>query len=143
MTRAEKHLAVLSCEGCGACCIHMGHPTFAGNPPKDKTKLSSPETWHSLRKDHRRHQHLPDPLKGELDKYLDSLDGEDYGLPCVWLDVNTKRCRHYEYRPMVCRQFKLGGEDCVRIRNNNRGMFEANNAPEDPACRTIGNGHDY
>jgi Fe-S-cluster containining protein len=33
--------------------------------------------------------------------------------PCFWLDLAARRCRHYEHRPDVCRDFKLGGDGCL------------------------------
>jgi Fe-S-cluster containining protein len=35
---------------------------------------------------------------------------------CVWFNPDTKRCRHYEHRPMICRGFAVGGEGCLRRR---------------------------
>ena len=35
---------------------------------------------------------------------------------CIWFDPDTKGCSHYEHRPMICREFEVGGEDCLRIR---------------------------
>jgi Fe-S-cluster containining protein len=36
--------------------------------------------------------------------------------PCVWYDAATRRCRHYEHRPQICRDFEVGGEGCLRWR---------------------------
>jgi Fe-S-cluster containining protein len=38
------------------------------------------------------------------------------GTPCVWFEAETGRCRHYEYRPLACREFELGGQDCQDAR---------------------------
>lgn len=32
--------------------------------------------------------------------------------PCFWLDLETLRCQHYDHRPDVCRDFKVGGRHC-------------------------------
>jgi Fe-S-cluster containining protein len=37
--------------------------------------------------------------------------------PCIWLDLETKLCRHYDHRPKVCRTFEVGGESCLRLRS--------------------------
>lgn len=37
--------------------------------------------------------------------------------PCSWLGPD-KACQHYTHRPEVCRQFEMGGEDCLEIRRN-------------------------
>jgi Fe-S-cluster containining protein len=36
--------------------------------------------------------------------------------PCLWLHVPSKRCRHYNHRPSICRNFPLGGEECRFLR---------------------------
>ncbi len=36
--------------------------------------------------------------------------------PCCWLDPTTRKCRWYEHRPEICRDFELGGESCLRKR---------------------------
>jgi Fe-S-cluster containining protein len=42
-------------------------------------------------------------------------------MPCLWWDPVTKKCRHYEWRPVVCRDFAVGEEDYLRIRKE-RGI---------------------
>lgn len=36
--------------------------------------------------------------------------------PCLWLDMATHRCRHHEHRPEACREFEVGGRDCLTTR---------------------------
>lgn len=36
---------------------------------------------------------------------------------CAALDRETMRCSIYERRPQVCRDFELGGYDCLRERS--------------------------
>jgi Fe-S-cluster containining protein len=38
--------------------------------------------------------------------------GPFYGTPCLWYDAQTRRCRHYQYRPLACCEFEIGGYDC-------------------------------
>lgn len=33
-------------------------------------------------------------------------------LPCVWLDLSSQRCRHYEHRPQACRDFEVDSQLC-------------------------------
>jgi len=33
-------------------------------------------------------------------------------LPCVWLDQNSNRCLHYEFRPRACRDFQINSDLC-------------------------------
>lgn len=35
------------------------------------------------------------------------------GLPCCWLDPETKRCRWHEHRPQICRDFEPGSQACA------------------------------
>jgi Fe-S-cluster containining protein len=35
---------------------------------------------------------------------------------CLWLDMETRRCRHYEWRPNCCRDFLLGDGACLSWR---------------------------
>ena len=39
------------------------------------------------------------------------------GQPCLWLDVATRRCRHYEHRPGTCRDFRPGSYSCLQWRH--------------------------
>jgi Fe-S-cluster containining protein len=43
------------------------------------------------------------------------------GLPCCWLDLETKRCRWYEHRPTVCRDFEVRSVECQGHRTS-RGL---------------------
>lgn len=33
-------------------------------------------------------------------------------LACVWFCEETRRCRHYEFRPEACRKFEIGSDLC-------------------------------
>ncbi len=87
----------VSCEGCGACCLHMSTPPFV-----DAEDLAR----------------VPKPLLDSVYRYLDERDkaGISDHHPCIWLDVETRRCRHHECRPNVCRDFDIGEEDCLAAR---------------------------
>lgn len=42
-------------------------------------------------------------------------------IPCLWYDEETKRCRHYEHRPEVCRDaIKPGDDACLQTRRSFR-----------------------
>jgi Fe-S-cluster containining protein len=49
--------------------------------------------------------------------------GPFFGTPCIWYDEVTRRCRHYDYRPLACRQFEVGSYDCRDARRR-VGMTE-------------------
>lgn len=59
---------------------------------------------------------LPTELADDIEfiNLIDPLQDEG-GPPCIWLDENGK-CRHYEYRPYVCRDFPVGCESCLLYR---------------------------
>jgi uncharacterized protein len=88
---AAMELIVLSCAGCGACCNLQQHPPFM------PTELDA----------------LPPGLAAELQAAM-TRDKRKTG-PCLWLTVD-KQCGHYQHRPEVCRQFELGGEECLLVR---------------------------
>ena len=81
--------------------MHMGYPAFMD--PVDRSYDA--EYWKAL----------PQNLKQELTAYIAAyrpppageLDG-----PCCWFDMETRRCRHHEYRPRVCRDFETGSRGC-------------------------------
>ncbi len=70
---------------------------------------------------------LPEALKQDLLAYIaaythpepDELDG-----PCYWYDEQTHRCKHHLYRPRVCRDFAVGGRDCLAWRKEYSGQIE-------------------
>jgi len=37
---------------------------------------------------------------------------------CAALDRNSMRCRIYEQRPMICRDFAMGEEECINERTS-------------------------
>ena len=87
-----------NCDGCGACCMAIGHPQFY--------RHSNDPIWESL----------PDNLKRQINEHIDNLTEVDMGEPCIWLDMETRQCKNYEYRPQMCRDFELGNPHCLRMR---------------------------
>src|ERR1035437_8520679 len=80
----------MKCEGCGECCGHLGFPPFLPDP--------FPVT-------------LPESLIQELLTARKKMDRSAALLPCLWLNLETKRCKHYHFRPDVCQDFLCpGGE---------------------------------
>jgi Fe-S-cluster containining protein len=100
-------LPVFDCEGCGFCCHLQSRPPFL---PHELDRLP-PALARSLSDDTR------GPARD------DSRAG-----PCSWLTLEG-RCRHYDHRPAVCREFELASEDCLEIRRA-RGLA----APDTPAA---------
>jgi Fe-S-cluster containining protein len=71
--------------------------------------------------DYRRFWAMPEAIRAELLAYYESVRAGAAPAregPCLWLDPQTKRCRHYEHRPDVCREFPLGGLSCLGWRRD-------------------------
>jgi Fe-S-cluster containining protein len=101
--------APTSCSNCGACCLHMGYPPFAGMYP------GGDPDWLALRESHP--QLAQECRQG-------AVDGRgDRALPCLWLDPATRQCKHYELRPACCREFELGSEECIGHRERRPELF--------------------
>ncbi len=70
---------------------------------------------------------LPGELKQELlsyaRQYASPPPGELDG-PCCWLDQVTGLCKHHQDRPNVCRDFAVGGGDCLAWRKFYREKIE-------------------
>lgn len=102
-------LPVLSCDGCGECCRHQVMPPFVPdffgpdlrNDEFDAFKRDWPE--------------LAAGLKAEYERKTRENDWPD-DAPCFWFDQATGRCKHYEARPEICRDFEVGCDDCLRYR---------------------------
>ena len=96
-----------SCEGCGACCRVVTLPPF-----RRIFNEGGEEAWERLRWDR------PDLLIEILavEKAIKAAGLPSFGSPCLWLDPATGLCRHYEHRPRACREFAVGGVDCLGAR---------------------------
>jgi Fe-S-cluster containining protein len=102
-TLASRLPVIESCAGCGACCQVVTHPPFysvfhgVGEDAWERLKADRPDLIAALLADYKARRANGMPLAG---------------TPCIWFDAATGLCRHYEYRPLACREFELGGEDC-------------------------------
>lgn len=103
----------VSCDGCGACCMHMGFPPFAPMFEQPDYLAKSDPQWLALRESHP--ELAAEALQGAKD------NRGDQELPCVWLDLQTRQCRHYEHRPDICREFEMGSPECLDHRER-RGI---------------------
>lgn len=50
-------------------------------------------------------------------------------LPCIWLDMASRKCRHYDHRPKTCREFVPGGEICEEDQYK-RDLFDGMSAEQ-------------
>jgi Fe-S-cluster containining protein len=89
-----------------------------GSPPGYAACVPPPglEAYDPDDNDYRHFLAMPAGLRAELTAYHHSLRaggaGRD-GLPCLRLDLETHRCRHYEWRPDICRLFEVGCGPCL------------------------------
>lgn len=63
-------------------------------------------------------RNLPGKLKAEIEAV--ELNASNVLQPCIWLDMETRRCRNYEHRPPTCREFVPGCEVCLEDRESTR-----------------------
>ena len=99
-----------SCEGCGACCRRNGSPPLLFNSGLGTAG------HHPLRP-----PGLPAELIAEVDAaFLGLHRGQEPPGPCIWLDAATDRCRHYDWRPQVCRDYAIGSPSCLHDRAEDR-----------------------
>ncbi|MFN0053584.1 MAG: YkgJ family cysteine cluster protein, partial [Planctomycetales bacterium] len=87
-----------SCSGCGVCCEGVGSPVL----------------WYQSRPEYAqshpfRPPDLPEDLIREIDDhFLGMIRGQESTTRCLWFDPQTRKCRHHEWRPQVCRDYEMG-----------------------------------
>lgn len=109
-----------SCEGCGLCCENNGSPVllYASRPDHDGPHPFRPAD-------------LPEDLIREIDDHFAGLSrGQEPPGPCLWYDPERRCCKHYRWRPQVCRDYELGGEACLSER---RPHLKKSRSPKSPA----------
>lgn len=86
-----------SCDGCGACCMEMNSPPFIGR--------DDPEF-----------QTLPKSIQDDYLKGMEKRDADGWpdGVPCFWLDLDTRKCKQYQNRPEICRNGLERNDDGCR-----------------------------
>jgi len=104
----REPLPTISCtdKPCGVCCMHMDHFPAANYALLCR---EAPEEAALL----------PQELREELEEAGKRIMEPGYTgeNPCIWLDLETRRCKHYEHRPEACREaVKPGDEACRRDR---------------------------
>ncbi|MDE0864365.1 MAG: YkgJ family cysteine cluster protein [Rubripirellula sp.] len=115
-SRPAQNLPTISdCNDCGVCCLHMGYPSYVTESQNQDSDTSQPAepAWTQLP------EALRDELLAYIASYIPPADGQLDG-PCVWYDPEQRQCKHHADRPQVCRDFAVGGQDCVDWRANYR-----------------------
>lgn len=106
-----------NCDNCGACCTHMATPPghAAYFPPKG---LRIPK-WAQGVGDAKYIAAMPQKVWDETRRLFDeawATNRSALEVPCFWYDEKTRRCKHWEYRPSVCRNFQIGEPACIAHR---------------------------
>lgn len=103
-------LTVDSCSDCGLCCQGIGSPAML---LRSMPRLRGPHPY--------RRAGFPQELADELDRHFLGLQrGQEPQEQCLWYDDQTKSCRHYEWRPQICHDYELGGQECLTLRAKHR-----------------------
>ena len=97
----QEDLPVLTCDDCGVCCRGIGSPPFVGSEILE----------------------LPENLQEEIlvkgtGSIWDKNPNELTGSPCYWYDTDTGRCKNYDNRPQICRDFEIGSWPCLSYRQH-------------------------
>ena len=130
-------LPIVECANCGVCCFHMGYPAYiTPRDPMTSEEIDALEQQSGKKISAKRREELlaghpgeshwhnvPDDLKAELEAYIAGYEKPEYGQtldtfdgPCIWLDMETRMCKHHTVRPNVCRDFETGSPECLEWR---------------------------
>lgn len=85
------------CQNCCACCQFCGEPPFATQAEYDNLP---PLLLDSLLRYYDKLRMMKSPSRGVMK------------LPCMWLNIKSGLCRYYNYRPLICSNFEIGGIEC-------------------------------
>jgi len=85
-------VVITKCDGCGVCCREQNIPPYL-----DEIDF------------------IPLALQKEVIEAR-KHEAELAGKPCIWWDQATRKCRHHEDRPNICREYEVGGELCLETR---------------------------
>ena len=87
--------------------MHMRTPPFYGE---------SDPRWKALPEAMR--QELANWVMQPSPRFLLMVGHDGPVNPCIWLDILTGTCRHYDLRPDVCRDFEVGNDSCRAFRKD-------------------------
>ena len=97
----------------------FGHPEYSKLPMDSKRRQElldghpGESWWHELPEELKKQliDHMNQYVRPNYDGTLESFDG-----PCIWLDMETRLCKHHLHRPNVCRDFETGCGECLQWR---------------------------
>ncbi len=87
---ANSDPAVITCAACAACCCKLQVSLMSGDD-------------------------VPEHLTEDDERNTTVMRRESDGW-CAALNRDTLRCTIYARRPLICREFAMGGNDCVDAR---------------------------
>ena len=93
----------------------MGYPAYV----HDLATQPDEEYWTTLPSE------LKEPLQRYIAHYTAPSEGELDG-PCIWLDLDSRRCKHHQHRPKVCRDFEVGSKGCLDWREQSSQQLTVN-----------------
>ena len=83
---------------------------------------------------------MPPELRDDHAALLLAMSADPTGSPCAWFDPDTRRCRHYEFRPALCRHFAPGSRECQGVRRGADCVWQDDNSPDrwrDPRVKPV------
>jgi len=104
MSQAADTAAVGTCEGCGACCLHMAAPPYV-DEELALLRTNLPAVYRDL---------MAVQATRDLQWRVVGVDE----VPCGFFDWVTRKCRHHEHKPDVCQRFEVGGTCCLQTRRD-------------------------
>ncbi len=94
----------VTCEGCGACCLHMSSPPY-DDEERDLLRENLPKVY-------------ADFLAVEATRVLQlQVVGTDF-IPCGFFNLITRKCIHHNHHPDVCERHEVGGIYCLEMRKD-------------------------
>lgn len=99
-------------QGCGTCCQQMGCPPFTPKPTSEGGRVEDGCLIDIVDEP----EGFPIELLIEYRNYIKGVMAGTVPnrmarrLPCFWLNREARTCRHYRFRPEVCRGYDCGGK---------------------------------
>lgn len=125
------------CGGCGKCCHGIGLPPFeasnpAFGPQTVVTRGMTAGQYDTAVFDTELFLLMPEELRFAHAELVLNLTADPSGGACAWYDTEADRCRHYDWRPGICRKFLPGSDECVKLRAEPNAVlvWQDDNTPE-------------
>ena len=119
----DQQVPVSGCRKCGKCCRMLGSPPFLERLQEQGVPFALGHTVDYLDMP----EDIPANLRWEYQGYMAAVragravDRSSERLHCFWWDSQNRFCKHYRYRPKVCRVFY-----CAKVSKRIAETREAN-----------------